>query len=159
MSLEFGTYGGSAASNTRRVGGGTGRRTPPHKPPSQKLRTLTEKSERWPRAGFGRRALWPEGVVPSARVSAGGASTLDRRGPIRVDLGLRRGRAPTGWSEVRLLPERTSDGLEIFCRALRPATERQRSGVVWDGSGSHRSEQFPWPRDLVPLRLPAYSPE
>lgn len=65
----------------------------------------------------------------------------------------------TGWSYVLLLPETTGDCLEIFCRALRQATGRQKIGVVLDGSGSHRSEQFPWPRDLVPLRLPAYSPE
>lgn len=65
----------------------------------------------------------------------------------------------TGWSYVLLLPETTSGCLEIFCRAWRQATGRQRIGVVWDGAGSHRSEQFDWPRDLVPLRLPAYSPE
>jgi len=65
----------------------------------------------------------------------------------------------TGWSYVLLLPETTSDCLEIFCRALRQATGRQRIGVVLDGSGSHRSAQFQWPADLVPLRLPAYSPE
>ena len=58
-----------------------------------------------------------------------------------------------------LLPETTSDCLEVFCRAVRQATGQQRIGVVLDGSGSHRSEQFQWPRALVPLRLPAYSPE
>jgi transposase len=65
----------------------------------------------------------------------------------------------TGWSFVLLLPETTSDCLAIFCRGLRKATGRQRVGVVLDGAGSHRSEQFAWPRDLVPLLLPAYSPE
>ena len=65
----------------------------------------------------------------------------------------------TGWSYVRLLPEITSGCLEIFCRALRQATGPQRIGLVWDGAGSHRSTQLHWPGNLVPLRLPAYSPE
>ena len=65
----------------------------------------------------------------------------------------------TGWSYVLLLPETTSDCLELFCRGLRQATGQQRIGVILDGSGSHRSGQFLWPKDLVPLRLPAYSPE
>ncbi len=65
----------------------------------------------------------------------------------------------TGGSYVLLLPETPGDCLEIFCRALPQATGRQRIGVVLDGSGSNRSEQFDWPRDLVPRRLPAYSPE
>jgi transposase len=65
----------------------------------------------------------------------------------------------TGWSYVLLLPETTSDCLEIFCRALRQATGPQRIGLVWDGAGSHRSTRLHWPGNLVPLRLPAYSPE
>jgi transposase len=65
----------------------------------------------------------------------------------------------TGWSYVLLLPETTSQCLDIFCRGLRQAAGPQRVGVVLDGSGSHRSRQFDWPDDLVPLYLPAYSPE
>jgi transposase len=65
----------------------------------------------------------------------------------------------TGWSFVLLLPEINGDCLEIFCRALRRATGKQRVAVVLDGSGSHRSGQFAWPNDLAPLHLPAYSPE
>lgn len=65
----------------------------------------------------------------------------------------------TGWSYVLLLPEITGHCLEIFCRRLRQATGSQRVGLVLDGSGSHQSKQFNWPSDLVPLRLPAYSPE
>ena len=65
----------------------------------------------------------------------------------------------TGWSYMLLLPETTGDCLEIFCRALRRAAGGQRIGVVLDGSGSHRSEQVCWPDNLIPLRLPAYSPE
>ena len=65
----------------------------------------------------------------------------------------------TGWSYVLLLPETTSGCLEIFCRALQQATGPQRIGLVLDGAGSHRSAQFPWSGHLVPVRLPAYSPE
>jgi transposase len=65
----------------------------------------------------------------------------------------------TGWSYVLLLPETDSSCLEIFCRRLRKALGAQRVGVVLDGSGSHRSEQWTWPQNLVPLLLPAYSPE
>ena len=65
----------------------------------------------------------------------------------------------TGWSYVLLLPETDSRCREIFCRHLRKALGPQRVGVVLDGSGSHRSKQWAWPQDLVPLLLPAHSPE
>ena len=58
-----------------------------------------------------------------------------------------------------LLPETDSGCLEILCRPLRQALGSQRVGVVLDGSGSHRSKQWAWPQDLVPLLLPAHSPE
>src|SRR3954447_5309378 len=64
----------------------------------------------------------------------------------------------TGWSYVLLLPETDSRCLEIFCRHLRQALGSQRVGVVLDGAGSHRSKQWAWPQDLVPLFLPAHSP-
>src|SRR5205085_11123924 len=42
---------------------------------------------------------------------------------------------------------------------LREEWPEARIGVVLDGSGSHRSGKVDWPEGIVPLPLPAYSPE
>lgn len=65
----------------------------------------------------------------------------------------------TGTGIFLLLPDVTGDCLELFLQHMRQELGDGRVGVVLDGSGSHRSGQITWPQDLVPLPLPAYSPE
>ena len=49
--------------------------------------------------------------------------------------------------------------LEIFLQNLRQELGKGSIGVVTDNSGSHRSQEVPWPQDMHPLYLPPYSPE
>lgn len=49
--------------------------------------------------------------------------------------------------------------LDLFLATLREEWPGERIGVVLDGSGSHRGAKVAWPEGIVPLPLPAYSPE
>lgn len=64
----------------------------------------------------------------------------------------------TGRCFVLLLPRLTKEWLAVFLTALAQEVGDERAGLVLDGSGSHRAD-MPWPEQLVPLRLPRYSPE
>ena len=57
-----------------------------------------------------------------------------------------------------LLPGVDGACLEAFLAWLRRGVAG-RVAVVLDGAGSHRSKRVAWPDGLVPLRLPAHSPE
>jgi putative transposase len=65
----------------------------------------------------------------------------------------------TGQSFFLLLPGLESRCFTLFLRGLRRQYRRHRLGVVLDNSPSHVSQQVAWPKHLVPLRLPPYSPE
>jgi transposase len=68
----------------------------------------------------------------------------------------------TGRSYFLLLPRVDRHCLQIFLdhfAAARGATSRRMLGLVWDGSGAHRSTKLEWPDGLTPLPLPPYSPE
>lgn len=65
----------------------------------------------------------------------------------------------SGRSFFLLLPCLDSRGFALFVRSLRRQYRRPRLGVVLDNSPSHVSQQVSWPRHIVPLRLPPYSPE
>lgn len=65
----------------------------------------------------------------------------------------------TGRSFFLLLPCLDSRCFTLFVRRLRRQYRRSRLGVVLDNSPSHVSQQVNWPRQVVPLHLPPYSPE
>ncbi|CAN5686430.1 hypothetical protein BH23CHL2_BH23CHL2_03420 [soil metagenome] len=75
----------------------------------------------------------------------------------------------TGQSYFLLLPrvDRTRKrvpGLQVFldhfATAQRPPPDgASKIGLVWDGSGSHRSTKLTWPDHLKPVPVPPYSPE
>jgi transposase len=74
----------------------------------------------------------------------------------------------TGQSSILLLPrvDRTRKrvpGLQVFLDHFAAThdspSKGKRIGLVWDGSGSHRSTKLAWPNHLKPVRLPPYSPE
>lgn len=68
----------------------------------------------------------------------------------------------TGRSSFLLLPRVDRHCLQVFLdhfAAAQGATSRTPIGLVWDGSGSHRSTKLVWPDGLTPLSLPPYSPE
>jgi transposase len=65
----------------------------------------------------------------------------------------------TGESFVLLLPRTTGACLAAFLQAFRRAVPERRIAFVLDGSGSHTSQRVAWPDDLMPVPLPAYSPE
>jgi transposase len=68
----------------------------------------------------------------------------------------------TGQSYFLLLPRVDRHCLQVFLEhfaAAQGATSRTTLGLVWDGSGSHRSTKLVWPAGLKPLPLPPYSPE
>ena len=58
-----------------------------------------------------------------------------------------------------LLPHVDTICLNLFLETVREEWPDERIGVVLDGSGSHRSEKVTWPKGIVPLPLPPYSPE
>lgn len=65
----------------------------------------------------------------------------------------------TGHSFVLLMPNVDQACLTAFLDAFSASRSPSRIGLVLDGSGSHRAEAVVWPEHVVPLRLPAYSPE
>jgi transposase len=69
----------------------------------------------------------------------------------------------TGQSYFLLLPRVDRHCLQVFldhfAQAQQAARSSGRIGLVWDGSGAHRSTKLVWPAGLTPLPLPAYSPE
>jgi hypothetical protein len=65
----------------------------------------------------------------------------------------------TGECCCLLLPSVDTLCLNLFLATLCEEWPDERIGVVLDGSGSHRSEKVAWPRGIVPLPLPPYSPE
>lgn len=65
----------------------------------------------------------------------------------------------SGQSFFLLLPGLESRCFTLFLRALRRRYRRHRLGVVLDNSPAHVSHQVAWPPQVVPLRLPPYSPE
>jgi transposase len=65
----------------------------------------------------------------------------------------------SGRSFFLLLPCLDSRCFALFLRSVRRQYRRPRLGVVLDNSPSHVSQQVAWPRHVVPLRLPPYSPE
>lgn len=58
-----------------------------------------------------------------------------------------------------LLPSMQASSLELFLQQMREQFPDERIGIVWDNAPSHRSHQLEWPADMVPMALPAYSPE
>ena len=58
-----------------------------------------------------------------------------------------------------LLPHVDTLCLNLFLATVREEWPGERIGVVLDGSGSHRGKKVVWPRGIVPLPLPPYSPE
>ncbi len=58
-----------------------------------------------------------------------------------------------------LLPHVDAPCLNLFLATVREEWPDERIGIVLDGSGSHRSDKVVWPEGIVPLPLPAYSPE
>lgn len=65
----------------------------------------------------------------------------------------------TGTGFFLLLPTVEGVCLEIFLHHLRQELGEGPISVVLDSSGSHRSGQVSWPKDMHPLYLPPYSPE
>ena len=65
----------------------------------------------------------------------------------------------TGQSFFVFLPGVDSECLQAFLDAFARHLGSQRVGVVLDGSGAHGAKALVWPEQLVPLRLPPYSPE
>ncbi len=67
----------------------------------------------------------------------------------------------TGKSFCLLLPGVDGTCLQAFLDAFAQAVagDEERLGLVLDGSGAHRAREVMWPEGIVPLRLPAYSPE
>jgi transposase len=68
----------------------------------------------------------------------------------------------TGQSYFLLLPRVDRPCLQVFLdhvAAAQGATSRTTLGLVWDGSGAHRSTKLVWPDGLKALPLPPYSPE
>jgi transposase len=68
----------------------------------------------------------------------------------------------TGSCFVLLLPSVDGECFEIFLTELSKSALVEpdaRVGVVLDNAPSHRSGQVRWPDGLVPMALPAYSPE
>jgi transposase len=65
----------------------------------------------------------------------------------------------TGESFFLLVPRVDSTCVQIFLDAFSAHVAGQRVGLVLDGSGAHRSGKLTWPDGLVPIALPAYSPE
>lgn len=68
----------------------------------------------------------------------------------------------TGACFFLLLPAFNGDCFELFLREMSK-TEMvkpgDRVGVVMDNAGAHVSAAVEWPEQLVPMALPAYSPE
>jgi len=64
----------------------------------------------------------------------------------------------TGQSFFLLLPRVTKEWFGRFLDRFAQQVGEERVGLVLDGSGSHRAD-IPWPAQIVPLRLPRYSPE
>jgi hypothetical protein len=65
----------------------------------------------------------------------------------------------TGECCCLLLPHVDTMRLDRFLATMRAEWPDERIGVVLDGSGSHRGAEVVWPRGIVPLPLPPYSPE
>jgi transposase len=65
----------------------------------------------------------------------------------------------SGQSFFLLLPCLDSRCFALFVKGLRRRYRRHRVGVVLDNSPSHTSHRVAWPRHMLPLRLPPYSPE
>ncbi len=65
----------------------------------------------------------------------------------------------TGRLFCLLLPSMQAASLQLFLTHLREQFSGERIGMVWDNAPSHRSHQLAWPSEMVPLALPAYSPE
>jgi transposase len=65
----------------------------------------------------------------------------------------------TGRSVVLSLPGLDGACFAAFLRAVAEAFGDQRVGVVLDNAPGHTSGGVAWPETLVPLHLPAYSPE
>ena len=57
----------------------------------------------------------------------------------------------TGTGHFLLLPDVTSECLELFLQHLRNEVAAETVGVVLDSSGSHRSGQIIWPAGMKPL--------
>src|SRR5262245_24767673 len=64
----------------------------------------------------------------------------------------------SGQSLFLLLPRVTKEWFELFLTAFGAATVGERVGLALDCSGAHRAD-IPWPKHVVPLPLPRYSPE
>jgi transposase len=60
---------------------------------------------------------------------------------------------------VLFLPRVDSACFAAFLQAFRQAVPDSVVALVLDGSGSHTSQQIPWPEGVMALPLPAYSPE
>ena len=69
----------------------------------------------------------------------------------------------TGQSYFLLLPRVDRHCLQVFldhfAAAQETTSDDRRIGLVWDGSGSHRSTKLVWPDGLKAVPLPPYSPE
>jgi DDE superfamily endonuclease len=67
---------------------------------------------------------------------------------------------PSSGRSFVLFPPHT-DGVcfQLFLDAVRQEFPDRPLGLVLDSSGSHTSDKVCWPQDLVPIPLPAYSPE
>lgn len=70
----------------------------------------------------------------------------------------------TGRSYFLLLPRVDRHCLQVFLDHFAaaqspPPDGNSKVGLIWDGSGSHRSTKLEWPDHLKPVPLPPYSPE
>ena len=65
----------------------------------------------------------------------------------------------TGASFFWYLPRLDGTCFALFLQEFRHAVSEARIALVCDNSGSHTSGQVTWPEGLIPLGLPAYSPE
>ncbi len=57
------------------------------------------------------------------------------------------------------MPRVASTGVPVFLDACSAHVTGQPVGLVLDGSGAHRSGEVIWPDGVVPITLPASSPE
>jgi transposase len=64
----------------------------------------------------------------------------------------------SGQSLFWLWPRLTKEWFACFLECFAQQVGEARVGLVLDGSGSHRAA-IPWPKQVVPLPLPRYSPE
>jgi transposase len=65
----------------------------------------------------------------------------------------------SGASVFLFLPGVDTACLQVFLDVFAREVAAGRVGLVLDGSGAHHAARLRWPDGIVPLWLPAYSPE